>query len=132
MFACKQGICKNVNKRKQSLFLTCFHFKKTFLKSKLVGNFKNYDFSHLNLQYFLLFTCKQEIQSKVNKRKESLFLASLKNFMVKTYWNVKSFDPSHQKVCYLLLFTFKQKISKNVNKRKQVHIWVNYGLRNNI
>ena len=41
---------------------------------------KNFDLSHQNLQYFLLFTCKQEIQSKVNKGKH--LMAQIRVFKV--------------------------------------------------
>ena len=84
-FGFKRVISKKVNKRKQSLFLTSFHLKKTFLKSKHVENFKNIVLSHQNLQYFLLFTFKEEIRSKVNKRKQSCFLVSFEIFKAKNY-----------------------------------------------
>ena len=73
-FCFKRVISKKPNKRKQSLFLACFHFLKTFLKSKLVGDFKNFDLSHKkpSLFSFVYLKTRNSVKSKQKKTKPFL------------------------------------------------------------
>ena len=70
-FCFKRVISKKPNKRKQSLFLACFHFLKTFLKSKLVGDFKKFDLSHKkpSLFSFVYLKTRNSVKSKQKKTK---------------------------------------------------------------
>ena len=73
-FCFKRVISKKPNKRKQSLFLACFHFLKTLLNSKLVGDFKNFDLSHKkpSLFSFVYLKTRNSVKSKQKKTKPFL------------------------------------------------------------
>ena len=73
-FCFKRVISKKPNKRKQSLFLACFYFLKTFLKSKLVGDFKKFDLSHKkpSLFSFVYLKTRNSVKSKQKKTKPFL------------------------------------------------------------
>ena len=84
-FCFKRVISKKPNKRKQSLFLACFHFLKTLLKSKLVGDFKKFDLSHKKPSLFSFVYLKTRNSVKSKQKKTKLVFVCFEIYKVKTY-----------------------------------------------
>ena len=85
LFRVKRVISGKPNKRKKGLFLACFNFLKTLLKSKLVGDFKNFDLSHKKPSLFSFVYLKTRNSVKSKQKKTKLVFVCFEIFKVKTY-----------------------------------------------
>ena len=92
LFCFKRIISKKGKKRKQSLFLACFHFLTTLLKSKLVGDFKTFDLSHKNPSLFSFVYLKTRNSVKSKQKKKRCFWFVLKFSKSKHIRDLKKFD----------------------------------------